>query len=72
MPTLSFGQRVFIKNRRGQNVAVVVDHPERLIGTAFVMHGLSGFKEQKHLEVIANAFVDHGYTCTLRRQQMVM
>lgn len=31
-------------------------------GLAFVMHGLGGFKEQKHIQAMAEAFLDNGYT----------
>lgn len=31
-------------------------------GLAFVMHGLGGFKEQPHLQVMAKAFLANGYT----------
>ena len=42
-------------------MAAVVDAPEQAVGLAFVMHGLSGFKEQPHIETIAKTFLDHGY-----------
>ena len=55
-------QKQFIQNRKGQKIAVIVDEPENASGLAFVMHGLSGFKEQSQIEVMAKTFVDHGYT----------
>ncbi|MBI2552665.1 alpha/beta fold hydrolase [Candidatus Uhrbacteria bacterium] len=61
-------QKVFIQNRKGQKVAVVVDvpaHPPEADQSgklAFVMHGLGGFKEQPHIEVMAKVFLEHGYT----------
>lgn len=39
-------QKLFIKNRKGQNVLVIVDESKNQEGLAFVMHGLGGFKEQ--------------------------
>jgi pimeloyl-ACP methyl ester carboxylesterase len=55
-------QKVFIKNRKGQKVSVVVDEPREATGLAFVMHGLGGSKEQPHIETIAEAFLENGYT----------
>ena len=52
----------FIKNRKGQKIAVLVERPENLKGLAFVMHGLGGFKEQPHIRAIAEAFLESGYT----------
>ena len=55
-------QKVFIKNRKDQKVAVIVEEVETPKGLAFVMHGLGGFKEQAHLEMIADLFKKNGYT----------
>ena len=55
-------QKLFIKNRKGQKMAMIVEEARPQKGLAFVMHGLGGFKEQSHLQVIAEAFLAHGYT----------
>ncbi len=55
-------EKLFIKNRKGQKISVIVEQPENPVGLAFVMHGLGGFKEQLHIEVMAKSFVDAGYT----------
>ena len=52
----------FIKNRKGQKIAVLVEQQKNQKGLAFVMHGLGGFKEQPHIQVFAEAFLDNGYT----------
>ena len=52
----------FIKNRKGQKIAVLVERQESQKGLAFVMHGLGGFKEQPHIQVFAEAFLNNGYT----------
>lgn len=52
----------FIKNRKGQKIAVLVERQENQRGLAFVMHGLGGFKEQLHIQAFAEAFLDNGYT----------
>ena len=49
-------QKVFIKNRKGLKISVLVETAENQKGLAFVMHGLGGFKEQAHLEMIADLF----------------
>jgi len=55
-------QKITIKNRKNQNVVVVVEKAEKQKGLAFVMHGLSGSKEQAHIEILAKAFRDNNYT----------
>ncbi len=55
--------KIFIKNRKGQKLAVIVEQPEgEAMGLAFVMHGLGGFKEQPHIRTKAEAFFENGYT----------
>lgn len=51
-----------IKNRKGQNIMLVVEKTEPQKGLAFVMHGLGGFKEQPFLTAMAGAFRENGYT----------
>src|SRR3989338_8136261 len=52
----------FIKNRKGQNVSVLPELSENPKGLAFVMHGLSGFKEQDHIKIFADAFLGRGFS----------
>lgn len=54
--------KLFIKNRKGENLAVIVEEAPSQKGLTFVMHGLGGFKEQSHIETFANAFKEKGYT----------
>lgn len=54
--------RALIKNRKDQKLSVVIQQPTTAVGLAFVMHGLGGFKEQPHIEVMAQAFLDNGFT----------
>lgn len=51
----------FIKNRKNQNISVIVERLDNPKGLAFVMHGLGGFKEQPHIETFAKAFRDNNY-----------
>jgi len=51
-----------ITNRHGLKVVVLVDEVRAGKGLAFVMHGLGGFKEQKHIEQMAETLNRHNYT----------
>ena len=51
-----------IQNRKGQKIVILVDGAENKNGLAFVMHGLGGFKEQPHIQTMAEAFLENGYT----------
>ncbi|MDO8574309.1 MAG: alpha/beta hydrolase [bacterium] len=55
-------EKLFIQNRKGQKIAVLVERPENPKGLAFVMHGLGGFKEQPHIKTFAEAFLENNYT----------
>ena len=51
-----------IKNRDNQNISIIIEETADQKGLAFIMHGLGGFKEQPHLQAIAQAFKDAGFT----------
>jgi len=51
-----------IKNRKGQKMAVIVEQSNPQKGLMFIMHGLGGFKEQLHLQAIAEVFEKNQYT----------
>lgn len=55
-------EKVNITNRKGQKVVVLLEKNDNPKGLAFVMHGLSGFKEQKHIAAFAQAFKNKGFT----------
>ena len=50
-----------IKNRSGEKVVLVVENSKNPAGTAIIMHGLGGFKEQLHIQVFAKTFKKSGY-----------
>ncbi|MFH1916142.1 MAG: alpha/beta hydrolase [Nanoarchaeota archaeon] len=50
--------KLFITNRSGKRIAVLLDVPKEQSGLAFVMHGLGGFKEQPQVEAFAKGFLD--------------
>ncbi len=58
-------EKIFIKNRKGEKIVVVVEEAPEQKGLAFVMHGLGGFKEQPHIQTFAQAFKDKNYTVVL-------
>ena len=51
-----------IKNNIGLEIIGDILIPEQSRGLVFVEHGLGGFKDQKHIQLIANAFFEYGYT----------
>lgn len=54
--------RTVITNRQNQKIVVLVDQEPDEKGLAFVMHGLGGYKEQPHIEIMAQVLRESGYT----------
>ncbi len=54
-----------IKNRKNQNIAVIVDIDENQKGLVFIMHGLGGFKEQSHVMTFTNSFQERNFSVVL-------
>ncbi|MBU1032305.1 MAG: alpha/beta fold hydrolase [Patescibacteria group bacterium] len=55
-------EKLKIKNRKDQTLAVLVDEVPSSKGLAVIMHGLAGFKEQPHIQAMADAFIEKGIT----------
>lgn len=55
-------EKEIIKNRKGLDIVVRIERAKDQKGLVFVIHGLGGFKEQPHMEVMGRAFLDNGYT----------
>lgn len=55
-------EKLFITNRLGQKVSVIVDKAEQGRDLAFVMHGLGGSKDQPFIKTIAQTFLENNYT----------
>jgi pimeloyl-ACP methyl ester carboxylesterase len=55
-------EKVFIKNRKGQKIAVIIDKVAEPKGLIFIEHGLSAFKEESQIETITKAFLKNYYT----------
>jgi len=54
--------KIFIQNRKDQKISVMIEKSKDQKGLVFIMHGLGGFKEQPHLEIVAEAFKEKGFT----------
>ena len=55
-------EKFFIRNRKEQKIAVLLEEHPQQKGLAIVMHGLGGFKEQDHIKTFAEAFKEEGFT----------
>lgn len=55
-------KKLFIKNRKNQNIAVLIERADDQKWLAFIMHGLSGHKDEPQIETFAKAFRDNQYT----------
>lgn len=51
----------FIKNRKNQNIAVLVEKAENPQGLVFVMHGMGDSKDSDHIKTFAKSFFDNNY-----------
>lgn len=58
-------KKEFIYNRKNEKIAVIVNLADIQNGLVFIMHGLGGFKEQDHLQAIADSFQRNNYTTVL-------
>ena len=58
-------QKLFIHNRKKQKISVVINTSSNQQGLVFIMHGLGGFKEQLHLNTIAETFKEEKFTTVL-------
>jgi pimeloyl-ACP methyl ester carboxylesterase len=54
-------EKIVIKNRHSLKVAIQVDEPENPKNLVFIAHGQGGFKEQKHIQAFADAFLENNY-----------
>ena len=54
--------KIIINNRKNKKIVILVETKKNQKGLAFVMHGLSGSKDELHIKSIATTFVENGYT----------
>jgi len=55
-------EKLFIKNRKGLKMAVLIDETDNQKGLVFLMHGFLDFKERKILEKTAKIFKEKDFT----------
>ncbi|MFA6306852.1 MAG: alpha/beta hydrolase [Patescibacteria group bacterium] len=55
-------QKITIKNRKNQNVVVLLEKAEKRKGLAFVMHGNASNKDLRQIKTFAQVFKENGYT----------
>lgn len=54
--------KVNVTSRKSQKIVVLIEVANDPKGLVFIMHGLSGFKEQPQIEAFAQAFKDESFT----------
>jgi len=54
-------EKIFIKNRKDQKIALIAEITDDARGLAFVMHGLGDSKNSPHIEMLARCFSDNHY-----------
>jgi pimeloyl-ACP methyl ester carboxylesterase len=55
-------EKIFIKNRNNKKLCVLLEKSNNQQGLVFIEHGLGGFKEQKHIQIMADSFRETDYT----------
>lgn len=55
-------ERFDLSNRHNEKIKGLINRPKKSKGSAVIVHGLGGHKEEKVLEVIARTFVRHDIT----------
>ena len=56
-------EKLTIKNRKDRNIVVLIEEHPSPEGLVFIAHGSGGFKEQPHIQALADAFKNKGFTC---------
>ena len=54
--------KIDIRNRKNQKIVVLLEDAANARGLAFIIHGLSGKKEEPHIALFAEAFKEKEYT----------
>ncbi|MDD5178080.1 MAG: alpha/beta fold hydrolase [Candidatus Nanoarchaeia archaeon] len=55
-------EKITIKNRESKRLVLVLELVKNQKGLVFVMHGLGGSKDQKHIKTFSRAFIESGYS----------
>ncbi|MFW5853268.1 MAG: alpha/beta hydrolase family protein [Patescibacteria group bacterium] len=55
-------EKIILQNRKNQKIVGVLEKPiEEIKGICIVQHGYSGFKEQDHIQVMKDVFLENGF-----------
>jgi pimeloyl-ACP methyl ester carboxylesterase len=54
-------EKLFIENRLGKKISVLIEKPDEPIGLAFIMHGLGSNKDRNYIKRWADIFLSHGF-----------
>ncbi len=54
--------KLLIKNRHNLKISLVTNEHPSSKGIVFIIHGLGGFKEQPHIQLVTQIFFSAGYT----------
>lgn len=54
-------EKIFIKNRKDQKIAVVIERSTNSKGLVFITHGLGDSKDSPHIKLFAKCFLDNNY-----------
>ena len=54
-------KKFFIKNRKGLKIVGRILKPDNPTGLSFVMHGLGGYKEELHIDLLAKILFENNY-----------
>jgi uncharacterized protein len=57
-------EKVFIKNSKGLKLAAIINYPDKnkQYPAMIILHGFTGYKEEAHLEGLADALARNGFT----------
>ncbi|MCX6795267.1 MAG: alpha/beta hydrolase [Candidatus Falkowbacteria bacterium] len=55
-------EKIFIENKLGEKIAILIDKAVKPAGLAFIAHGLGDNKDSLHIQKIAEIFLNNNYS----------
>ncbi|MEI6529401.1 MAG: alpha/beta fold hydrolase [Candidatus Falkowbacteria bacterium] len=55
-------EKIYIKNRKGQKIAVIIEKCQSSRGLVFITHGLGDSKDSPHIKTFAKCFRDNNFS----------
>ncbi len=55
-------EKLFIQNRAGKKISILLDLVTDQKGLVFCMHGQGGFKEQSHIQIFTDVFLENTFS----------